>query len=288
MSSSSSVAATGTKAWAPDSIGASPSSTSPCPERPRSLCRRWCGGCVIAPAPARRIPGICHRSLPGAPPGQSPALPVADLETLPLPDYDDYFEALRTSGLTRRIRPSVHTETCRGCWWAAKHPCRFCGSPGCRRTLPSEEHEQGARAAPRTRGPHRLPGRSDPSSTTCPPLSSSIEALPRIAADPLRVPLFCEVRSEVTREHIRLLAAARASIQPGIESLTTTCYVSCARAAARWRTSVCCGGAAKKESRPSWNFMYGVPGEDPADYRRDARPCCRRSASWSRRTPAAP
>ena len=80
----------------------------------------------------RQIPGICYRA------GRrtvstGPARPVADLDALPTPDYADYFEAVRASGLTRRLQPSVHAETCRGCWWAARHPCRFCGSPGCRR-----------------------------------------------------------------------------------------------------------------------------------------------------------
>ena len=55
----------------------------------------------------RQIPGICYRA-GGRTVSTGPARPVADLDALPLPQYDDYFEAVRVSGLSRRLRPSVH------------------------------------------------------------------------------------------------------------------------------------------------------------------------------------
>ncbi|NDD30827.1 MAG: RiPP maturation radical SAM protein 1, partial [Proteobacteria bacterium] len=55
---------------------------------------------------------------------------VARLDTLPPPDFDDYFDALHASCLGRAIDVGLPVETSRGCWWGAKHHCTFCGLNG--------------------------------------------------------------------------------------------------------------------------------------------------------------
>ena len=59
-----------------------------------------------------------------------PAGVTRDLDGLPLPDFSDYYrerDALLPDGAGLLI---ITTEDSRGCWWAAKHPCRFCGLNG--------------------------------------------------------------------------------------------------------------------------------------------------------------
>ena len=211
----------------------------------------------------RRIPGICYRSA-GRTFWTGPARPVVDLEGLPLPDYDDYFDALRASGLTRRIRPAVHAETCRGCWWAARHPCRFCGSPGCRRAYRAKSPDKvlAELRALAARPACRLVTIVD----DVPSAEFFDLVLPRLATDPLRVPIFCEVRAEVKRVHIRLLAAARASIQPGIESLNDNILRQMRKGSRTLENIRLLRWAREEGVTPSWNFMYGVPGELPEDY----------------------
>lgn len=46
---------------------------------------------------------------------------IRDLNTLPLPDYDEYFQELQKSGLA--FIPSLPVEFSRGCWW---NKCTFC------------------------------------------------------------------------------------------------------------------------------------------------------------------
>ena len=214
------------------------------------------------------IPGIVFRHQ-GNSVSSGPATPVADLDTLPLPDYDDYFDALRANRLTRAVRPAVLAETCRGCWWAARHPCRFCGSPGCRRTY-------------RAKSPARVLDEmrvlaSHPSCTSI-ELVDDVPSpeffdcvLPELAKDPLPVPLLCEVRPEVTREQIALLAASRASIQPGIESLSDhvlRLMHKGSRALENIRLLLWC----RTYGVPtSWNLIFGVPGETERDYAQMAR-----------------
>jgi ribosomal peptide maturation radical SAM protein 1 len=216
-------------------------------------------------ADLRQIPGICYRSA-GRTLRTRPARPVADLEPLPLPDYDDYFEALRDSGLTRRIRPAVHAETCRGCWWAARHACRFCGAPGCRRAYRAKSP---AKVLAELR---RLAARPACRMVTIVDDVPSPEffdrVLPQLAADPLGVPIFCEVRPEVTHAHIRLLAAARASIQPGIESLSDHVLRHMRKGSRALENIRLLRWCREDGVTPSWNFMYGVPGEIPKDYQK--------------------
>lgn len=224
---------------------------------------RWLRG--RSSAGLRRIPGVCYRSA-GRTVRTGPAQTVADLDTLPLPDYDDYFEELRANGLTRRIRPSVHAETCRGCWWAAKHPCRFCGSPGCRRAYRAKSPDKvvAELRALAARTACRLVSIVD----DVPSPEFFDQVLPQLAADPLRVPIFCEVRAEVTRAHIRLLAASRASIQPGIESLSDNVLRHMRKGSRALENIRLLRWCREDGVTPSWNFMYGVPGEKPGDYQK--------------------
>jgi magnesium-protoporphyrin IX monomethyl ester (oxidative) cyclase len=63
------------------------------------------------------------------PPGEDLA-PIARLEqmdTSPVPNYDDYFAALKESALGDYVRPALPFQTARGCWWGEKSHCSFCG-----------------------------------------------------------------------------------------------------------------------------------------------------------------
>src|SRR5262249_44337798 len=70
------------------------------------------------------IPGILHQ---GESTGLSIPELIRDLNGLPIPDYDDYFERLYESPLAKTIKTDLLVETSRGCWWGAKHHCTFCG-----------------------------------------------------------------------------------------------------------------------------------------------------------------
>ena len=209
------------------------------------------------------IPGIVYRQ-GGRTVSTGPPVPVADLDTLPVPDFDDYFETLAMNGLARRIRPAVLVETCRGCWWADKHPCLFCGSPGCRRAF---RRKSSRRVLDELRHLASRPGIGSVEIVDdVPPPEFFDDVLPALAADPLEVPLSCEVRPEATHRHIALLAAAGATIQPGIESLNDHILHLMhkgSRALENVRLLLWC----RAHGVPaSWNLIYGVPGETVADY----------------------
>ena len=60
-----------------------------------------------------------------------PAPITMDLDQLPIPDFSDYYEERAMLFPEFRKEYVFTAEGSRGCWWAAKHPCRFCGLNGC-------------------------------------------------------------------------------------------------------------------------------------------------------------
>ena len=76
------------------------------------------------------IPGVVGRSRPAAPKNAFAQLP--SLETLPVPDFADYFERLNRFAPERRFFPSLPVEASRGCWWQrtssgdGTRGCAFC------------------------------------------------------------------------------------------------------------------------------------------------------------------
>ena len=71
-------------------------------------------------------PGVVSRT------GQKaePARVTQNLDGLPLPDFSDYFRERDALLPQHKGQYIVTTEGSRGCWWAARHPCRFCGLNG--------------------------------------------------------------------------------------------------------------------------------------------------------------
>jgi ribosomal peptide maturation radical SAM protein 1 len=60
--------------------------------------------------------------------GRAPNL--MDMDSTPIPDYDEYYYAVKASGFERSpIRKNLllPIETARGCWWGYKNHCAFCG-----------------------------------------------------------------------------------------------------------------------------------------------------------------
>jgi ribosomal peptide maturation radical SAM protein 1 len=86
-----------------------------------SLCSYLSGH---APAPGPRV--LTRSRLPRPAKAESSFPPahidqIAGLDSLPLPDFDEYFTELRRSGLN--FIPALPVEFSRGCWW---NRCAFC------------------------------------------------------------------------------------------------------------------------------------------------------------------
>ncbi|MCR5774904.1 MAG: RiPP maturation radical SAM C-methyltransferase [Lachnospiraceae bacterium] len=50
-----------------------------------------------------------------------------DMDDIPFPDYDEYFEQFKTAGMDQFYDVILPFESSRGCWWGCKKKCNFCG-----------------------------------------------------------------------------------------------------------------------------------------------------------------
>jgi ribosomal peptide maturation radical SAM protein 1 len=164
------------------------------------------------------IPGIARRvgdQVVATP----PAPPLARLDDLPAPDYDEYFDRAAGLGLLSGEVP-LPFESARGCWWGAKHHCSFCGLNGgtmrFRAKSPQRVLDELAAQARRYRT-FRFEAVDD----ILDPKYLK-ELFPAIAEQGQDYQIFYEVKANLTRAQLKTLALAGVGeLQPGLESLSS-------------------------------------------------------------------
>ncbi len=94
-------------------------------ERPMLHLAREAASGKSVPSP---FPGLLSPGDPVSPQGSSQ---VEDPDTLPMPDFDDYFSTLQSLPHEKAFHPRIPLEMSRGCWWRGADPdgergCAFC------------------------------------------------------------------------------------------------------------------------------------------------------------------
>jgi ribosomal peptide maturation radical SAM protein 1 len=214
----------------------------------------------------RAIPGmLSRRNAADAPAGPAPGL-VCDLETLPWADFTDYFAQLRGISLPRETEIYLPLETARGCWWGQAHQCTFCGLNGAERRFrsksPQRVLDELASLKDNYGNKHRVH------------ITDNIldyryfqALLPDLAAKALGLSFSVEVKANLKREQIALLAKVGVkSIQPGIESLSDSVLRLMRKGTTRLQNIQTLKWCKQFGIPVVWNLLYGFPGEDPAEY----------------------
>lgn len=181
-----------------------------------ALCERLLRG---QPPTARVVVlpgGSAHR--PEEPPASCIPRFTADLDALPVPDFDDYFRELAAGSVAPFVRPSLVLEASRGCWWGQKHHCSFCGllasSIRYRAKGPARVAEELAVLSAR----HGVRKVQMTDNIAEPKIVERL--LPELRRRSLALTLFLETRANLKRAELEALADAGVRrIQPGIESL---------------------------------------------------------------------
>jgi ribosomal peptide maturation radical SAM protein 1 len=198
-------------------------------------------------------------------PGTTASDPPVAVDDGPTPDYLEYFSRVASSRLASVIRPevSIPFETSRGCWWGAKHHCTFCGLNGSsmafRAKSPSIALEQLLALSERYKCLrfHAVDNIID--------LNYLQTFLPRISALNLDLDLFYEVKSNLNRSQVAVLADAGVrQIQPGIESLSTPILKLMKKGVSAMQNIRLLRWCEEEGIKTYWNLLYGFPGE-PAD-----------------------
>lgn len=149
--------------------------------------------------------------------GAAPRAVVHDLDDLPIPAYEDYFEHLSRLGIRDYILPALPIETSRGCWWGEKHHCTFCGLNGQGMTF---------RAKSATRALSEITTLGQTYGLTKFMTVDNIldnkyfDAMLPALAEADHGTFFYEIKANLRRDRVQALSRARVRwVQPGIEAL---------------------------------------------------------------------
>ena len=216
------------------------------------------------------VPGVRSRHTT-EPTGDS--VRTQDLDTLPTPDYTEYFESLRRHGTTAVVGDApvkLLVEFARGCWWGQKHHCTFCGLNALGMGFRPKTGERAMDELDRLLADHPV---------------THVEAVDNIldmkhlntlctalADRHWDVDIFYEVKANLTREQLTVLKRAGINrIQPGIESLSTHVLDLMRKGATKLINIRLLKWATYHGITPDWNILSGFPGETDADYAEQAR-----------------
>ena len=195
---------------------------------------------------------------------------VREMDRLPIPDYRDYFDQFKASRYRRAWQPSVFLETSRGCWWGERMHCTFCGLNGATMAYRSKS---AARALTEVRELVRRYPRCDIQAVdNILDLRYFKEFLPALAQRRKKASLFYETKSNLRKEQVRLLHDAGVrEIQPGVESFSDAVLKLMRKGVSGLQNIQLLKWCKELGVHPSWNFIWGFPGEPADEYDRMAR-----------------
>jgi ribosomal peptide maturation radical SAM protein 1 len=190
-----------------------------------------------------------------------------DLDSLPDPDYAEYFATLDALGRTKVIgssEPTVVFQSARGCWWGQKHKCTFCGlaSDGIRyrSRIPGLVYEELKRQAKRYCALEFSAADTILDMKYIDTLFASI----RDSRHDYR--LFYETKANLTRAQVRALVQGGCKqIQAGIESLNTNSLRLMNKGTTMLLNLRLLKWARYYRLRVSWNLLLGFTGENADD-----------------------
>jgi ribosomal peptide maturation radical SAM protein 1 len=197
--------------------------------------------------------------------GRAPA--VSELDSLPEPDYSEYFATLAALGRSKAIGDApiqLPFEGARGCWWGQKHPCRFCGLNSTRRGFRAKSAERTVSEIGRMVRRYENPDLEFVDTIVDPRHLAGVQALSGIGQP---VSIFCNVPATLTPDDLRSLRGAGVhSIQPGIESLSSRLLRLMNKGTSLLTNLRLLKWASHIGMDVRWNLLTGVPGERRADY----------------------
>lgn len=214
------------------------------------------------------IPGVLWRSGDRVL-GGGRAAPVLDLDTLPVPDYADYFQRASALGILDdpAVRVELPFQSARGCWWGQHRHCAFCGLNGAslayRRKTPNrlwnELTELGSRY-----------GQKQFAATdNILDLRYITQLFPILKQSGANFHFFYEARANLTRRQIQMLRDGGVRVlQCGIESLSTHLLMLMNKGCSMLQNILTMKWCQYYGITLTWNLLRGFPGETEEDYRR--------------------
>lgn len=214
---------------------------------------------------SRGVKGVSHRADDQIIRGDQDQRPVVDMRISPQPDYGEFLDTLNRFRLRNQVELRLFYESSRGCWWGKKHHCTFCGLNGTtmdyRQKDADRVYEEILDLAERYEC-LKLAAADNILAT-----DYFKKLLPRLAEADLDLSLFYEVKANLRREQVQALHdAGVTAIQPGIESFNSRLLKLMNKGVTAIQNIQLLKHCLELGVRPSWNILYGFPGEEAQDY----------------------
>lgn len=212
------------------------------------------------PAPEQLPPGIVHLDTPGV---TTPRGTVKEMDKVPVPNYDEYFETRKQSRLRRAVYPGIAIETSRGCWWGQKHHCTFCGLNGGGMVYRSKSPDRVVAEFRKLHRAYKL--RRFEVMDNILDMKHIKTVLPRLAGK--RYLIFYETKANLKRAQLETLQKAGVLwIQPGIESLSDAVLELMNKGNTAAMNVDLLRNCRELGISVEWSILYGFPGERDEDY----------------------
>ncbi|GCE14654.1 RiPP maturation radical SAM C-methyltransferase [Tengunoibacter tsumagoiensis] len=191
---------------------------------------------------------------------------IRNLDALPFPLFDDFFEQLSRTSIRQTITPGITFETSRGCWWGEKHHCTFCGLNGSTMTYRSKTAQRAMEELLYLTNSY--PDCAISVVDNILDMKYFKDFIPSLAALPGNLRLYYEVKANLRKEQVKSLREAGIlMIQPGIESLSNHVLDLMRKGVKGLQNIQLLKWCKEYEVDVTWNLLCGFPGEDPAEYR---------------------
>jgi ribosomal peptide maturation radical SAM protein 1 len=210
------------------------------------------------------VPGILCREGEASDPER-----IQEMDTLPIPDYSDFFDRVGLSSLGDVLRPVALIETSRGCWWGAKHHCTFCGLNGAAMSFRSKSIQRCFQEFASVSEQYQTK-RIDCVDNILD--TRYIRLLfPLLADSNLDLELFYEVKANLTYDQLELMRGGGVrGIQPGIENFSDQVLHLMKKGCTGFQNIQLLRWCRELDIAVVWNILAGFPGESPSEYDRQA------------------
>jgi magnesium-protoporphyrin IX monomethyl ester (oxidative) cyclase len=181
-------------------------------------------------------------------------------------DYADFFRSLDSHFPGAALRPQVHLETSRGCWWGEKSHCTFCGLNADGMNYRAMDAERAVELFRDMIARYRSRAAIFLTLDNIMPRNYVKDVLPRIHAPP-GTRLFYEVKASLTADEMRIMADAGVRwLQPGIEALSSHSLKLMRKGTTSFINLRMLKNCVRYGIDPIWNILVGFPGEGAAVY----------------------
>ncbi len=220
---------------------------------------------VATGADLRGIPGMVVREGSETCVPKESTVSVTDMNTLPVPDFDEFFAQHAALGFQKRHPPAVVFETSRGCWWGAKSHCTFCGLNGVTMSYRAKTQDRAFEELEYLVKRHGT--RDVANADNILEMKYFEEFVPRLEASGLNLLIFYETKSNMKPwQWAALGKAGIRKIQAGVESLESGILKLMRKGVTGIQNVACLKLCAEAGIYMEWLNLVGFPGETLAQY----------------------